>query len=112
MVAIAKDETTAEAWQALLADAGIEAQVRIDDAAKAGMPSRTLFPLGYVEPGRSLFSYILYVRPGDRREARRVLRDRADFSGARVDMRTVAGAVTVVVGSLAVVLVLLLLRGG
>jgi hypothetical protein len=108
LVAIARDELTAEAWQALLADEGIEAQVRIDDAAKAGMPSRTLFPLGYIEPGRSLFSYPLYVRAADRRVARQVLRDRADFSGPSIDRRAILGALAVVLGSFALVIVLLL----
>jgi len=33
MVAVEKDGRTAEQWQQLLDDAGIEAQVRIDDPA-------------------------------------------------------------------------------
>lgn len=108
LVAVAKDEATAEAWQSLLADGGIEAEVRIDDPARAGMPSRTGFPLGYMEPGLSLFSYPVYVRSDERRAARRLLRDRAEVIGPRLDGRTVLGAVAVVAGSLALVIILLL----
>lgn len=82
--------------------------MRIDDAAKAGMPSRTAFPLGYLEPGSSLFSYPLYVPAVDHRVARQVLRDRADFSGPSIDRRAILGALAVVLGSFALVIVLLL----
>lgn len=108
LVAIARDEATAEAWQGLLADAGIEAQVRIDSPERAGMPGRVSFPLGYAQPGLSLFSYPLYVHPRDRRAARAVLRRKAELGAAPVDRTMVIGAVAVVAASMALVLLLLL----
>ncbi|HRC62384.1 MAG TPA: hypothetical protein PLX85_04085 [Dehalococcoidia bacterium] len=110
LVAVAKDEVTAEEWQRLLSGEGIEAQVRIDDPARAGMPGRTAFPLGYTEPGLSLFSYPLYVRRQQRREARQLLGEQVEFSRSGLSGQTVLGAVGVVVASLAIV-ILLVLRG-
>lgn len=109
-MAVARDEVTAEEWQRLLSGEGIEAQVRIDDPARAGMPGHTAFPLGYTEPGLSLFSYPLYVRRQQRREARRLLGEQVEFSRSGLSGETILGAVGVVVASLAIV-ILLVLRG-
>ena len=70
------------------------------------MPGRVNFPLGYAQPGLSLFSYPLYVRPGNRRRARAILGRQAELGGAPVDRTMIIGAVAVVAASLALVLLL------
>ena len=110
MVAVAKDATTVEGWQRLLEDAGMDAQIHIDDAALAGMPSRGTAN-GYIEPGGSIYSYPLYVLARDRRAARQLLAREADFGGGlRLDAGTVLGALAVVGGSLLLVVVIALFR--
>jgi hypothetical protein len=107
MVAVAKDTTTAEAWQRLVQAAGIEAEVRIGDPAVAGIPSPKWI-LGNYEPGTGPYSYPLYVQARDRRAARAVLARKAEFGVMKLDRTAVLGAFAVLGATMITIVVIVL----
>lgn len=106
LVAIARDNATAEEWQQLLADAHIDAELRLADPAAAGMPSSIVRP--WATPTPTFVSYPLYVRQGDRAVARRIIRERGGLGGMPLDRAALVGALVVVGLTLLVVAVAVL----
>ena len=121
LLAVARDGETAARWASALEDAGLEADVRIDDAVALTKGS-SMWPI--VSPGgggHQLFAYPLFVPRGEREAAASVLVDQGwdgrfgqtpaggrSAIGLNVALR---GALFAVLSGVAVVL-FLLWRGG
>lgn len=107
LVAIARDAATAEQWQALLVEHGIDAHVRVAEPERAGMVGRGTTPVSFMEDA-SMLSYAVYVEQSDREAARALLEGRSGLGPMRLDRTTLLGTFGVLGGTLLLVVVLAL----